>query len=518
MLAAVAQPAAGVVVDAGRELAQSPNDSSSTKSVTAICPAGKQLMGAGGEVVSGLGQVIFDDLTPGPGGVTVKGAEDETGNPGSWDAEALAICGPPLPGLQRVSATSPLDSSNKSVTATCPAGKRVVGTGSDINAGNGQVGIDDMRPSPDLTSVTVQALEDQNGQAGPWNVIAYAMCANPIAGLERVSATSALNSDANKAAIVACPNGKSVVGMGSDINAGVGQVQQIEVFANDALTEVDVLAIEDEDTYSGPWSVTAFAICADAAVRVVAVSSNDSAAKTVGVTCPTGKRLSGTGAEITGGFGQVGLHFLIPTLDLTNVTGAAFEDETGTPNNWSLRSYGICHTPLPGQVRVLASSAIDSTAVKTAFAACPAGTKVIGGSGAVAGVGAEGQVFISRMSPNQPLSTFGVIASEDETGTGVNWSVTAYAICANPPPGLEVVFGSDLSGSDELFSHTTSCPAGKYLLGGSGGIAPSTQGEVRVDDLRPNAALNAMTVTGIEDETEYSGDWSANAEVICANR
>ena len=161
--------------------------------------------------------------------MTVKGVEDETGASSLWKAEAVAICATPPAGLVRVAATSPLNSSNKSVTATCPAGKRVLGTGADINAGNGQVGIDDMRPNPGLTAVTVQALEDETGQAGPWNVTAYAICANPLAGLERVSATSSLDSSSNRAATATCSPGKTLIGTGSDINAGTGQVQQIEV-------------------------------------------------------------------------------------------------------------------------------------------------------------------------------------------------------------------------------------------------------------------------------------------------
>ena len=42
-----------------------------------------------------------------------------------------------ITGLERASATSPSNSSNKSVTATCPAGKRVVGAGGQLDGALG---------------------------------------------------------------------------------------------------------------------------------------------------------------------------------------------------------------------------------------------------------------------------------------------------------------------------------------------------------------------------------------------
>jgi len=41
--------------------------------------------------------------------------------------------------------------------------------------------------------------------------------------------------------------------------------------------------------------------------------------------------------------------------------------------------------------------------------------------------------------------------------------------------------------------------------------------EVRLDDLRPDATLKQVTVTGAEDETGYAGLWNPRAHAICAN-
>ena len=45
--------------------------------------------------------------------------------------------------------------------------------------------MDDVRPNPGLTGVTVQGVEDETGQAGSWSIVAHAICANPVPGVER---------------------------------------------------------------------------------------------------------------------------------------------------------------------------------------------------------------------------------------------------------------------------------------------------------------------------------------------
>jgi hypothetical protein len=489
---------------------------SDDKSITASCPAGRQVLGAGGSVLEGFGQVIFDDLTPAAnlGSVTVKGVEDETGAPSLWKAQAVAICATPPAGLVRVAATSPLNSSNKSVTATCPAGKRVLGTGADINAGNGQVGIDDMRPDPGLTAVTVQALEDETGQAGPWNVTAHAICANPPAGLERVTATSSLDSSPNRAATATCSPGKTLIGTGSDINAGSGQVQQIEVFPDQNLTHVDVIAIEDDTSFSGPWSVTAYGICADAAQRVVAESARDSVSKTMPGGCPGGRVLTGAGADITGGLGQVGLDDITP-LPPSSLLTTAFEDQNGTTDPWSLRAYAICAAPIPGLARFSTAGPVSSGEAKVATVVCPGGTKVVSAAGNI--TGASGEVFLGYLRPDPGLQKVDVFAFEDEDGSAADWVVTAHAMCATPPPGLQLVSAFSEIDSEEISTATATCPAGKYLLGAGGGLG-GINGEGILDDLRPDPSLTKVTVTGIEDETGASGDWSVEASAICATR
>ncbi len=77
--------------------------------------------------------------------------------------------------VERRIASSATTSANKSVTVTCPAGKKVTSAGVDATPGDGHVLIDDIRPDATLSSVTVRAVEDETGTADAWYVAAYAL-------------------------------------------------------------------------------------------------------------------------------------------------------------------------------------------------------------------------------------------------------------------------------------------------------------------------------------------------------
>ena len=325
---------------------------SSNKNITATCPAGKQLLAGGADVTPGNGHVLIEDIRPNAAltSLTVKAVEDETGTAATWFVQAFAICGQPPPGLQRVAATSANNSADKSVSASCPAGKRVLGAGGDINTSNGQILLDGLVPNN--TSVALNAREDETGNTANWSLTAYAICANPVAGLQRVSAQSPSDSSGSRVKQVNCPAGKQVVGGGGEINSANGQVVADAFFSDVALTSYGAAAFEDDTGNAASWSVTAYAICANSAERVVASEGPDSDNKVVFAFCPQGKRLTGIGGEITGGLGQVGLNQLLPTSPGpppplgSRVSGS--EDQDGTTADWSLRAYAICATPLPG--------------------------------------------------------------------------------------------------------------------------------------------------------------------------
>ena len=225
-----------------------PGDSTEP-SRTRICQPQKRALGAGGEVAAdGQGEVVLRNIRPAADlkSVSVQGIESETGASAPWTVGVHVVCATPPPGLERVAAESVSSSANKSVTASCPAGKRVLGTGGEVSGGAGQVILDDIRPNAGLTGVNVQGAEDENGFSGSWSVIAYAICSNPVTGLERVVAESPSDSFGTKMFGPSCPAGKQVLGAGYELTGGAGRAVEDMIFAPD-LTQISVRATEDED-------------------------------------------------------------------------------------------------------------------------------------------------------------------------------------------------------------------------------------------------------------------------------
>ena len=83
----------------------------------------------------------------------------------------------------------PDSTAEKSVTAACPAGKRVIGAGGSIGTTDFAVQriLTGVTPNSTLTTVTATAHEDEAGYAQNWTVVAYAVCAAAPAGLQRVT-------------------------------------------------------------------------------------------------------------------------------------------------------------------------------------------------------------------------------------------------------------------------------------------------------------------------------------------
>ena len=235
---------------------------SANKSSTVTCPAGDQVLGVGGGIDSGAGQVIVDDwMQINPTQAAVRGVE-ATPFAASWVAGATAICADPLPGRIQVIATSGSSSVDKFVTATCPAGKRLVASGADVLSGRGNVMIEQMVPDLTTNSVTVLGHE-QNPTPDNWQDRASAVCADPLPGLVRVFTTSASNSTNSKTATASCPAGTVLTGTGAETLSSGGQAAVESIEPNAFINGVTARGTEIRPT-SLNWTVTAFAICATA--------------------------------------------------------------------------------------------------------------------------------------------------------------------------------------------------------------------------------------------------------------
>ncbi|MBM7492702.1 hypothetical protein JOD64_003924 [Micromonospora luteifusca] len=258
-------------------------------------------------------------------------------------------------------------------------------------------------------------------------------------------------------------------------------------------------------------------------VRIAATSvSNSADFHSATATCPVGKVLTGTGYELNGVTGEGIVDDLRPNggpaAPPTAVTVGAYETEAFA-GNWSVTAYAICANPLPGLVRVSAVSVSDSADFHSATATCPAG-KVLTGTGYELN-GVTGEGVVDDFRPNGGVAaapTAVTVGAYESDATALSWSATAYAICANPLPGLVRASTVGASNSLDFRSVLAGCPVGKVMTG-AGYELNGVTGEGIVDDFRPNGgpATAPTTVdTGAYEEDAFAGNWSDTAYAICA--
>jgi hypothetical protein len=171
-----------------------------------------------------------------------------------------------VPGLVYVSSETLSDSQVfKAARVFCPPGLQVIGGAYELSGAEGAVVLDDFIPSADNLLVSAGEIvgpgENSDGTTASWKIRATAVCANPLPGYSIQTSTSTFRRATDQTVLATCPAGKSVVGGGASLSNGFGQVSTILLSSGTA----GVLAEghTDVDGYSGSWSITAYAICAN---------------------------------------------------------------------------------------------------------------------------------------------------------------------------------------------------------------------------------------------------------------
>ncbi len=255
-----------------------------------------------------------------------------------------------VPGLDRESNSITGTADFQSVTATCDAGKVLVGAGYQVSGATGEVIVDDFVPTVGPTgSVLVGAYEADPDFAPNWTLTAYAICANPVAGIVRVSNTSASDSN-DKSVSVACPAGTVPLSTGYQLNGATGEVA-INLLRTTAAG--GQATAYEEDPLVSNWTVSVFLVCANPLPGLLQISSAGPVGtspdfQTVPAACPAGRVLLGMGFQVSGATGEVVVDDFDPNGGTgtapTNFDVGAYEADPDYAGNWTLTAFGTCAT------------------------------------------------------------------------------------------------------------------------------------------------------------------------------
>lgn len=164
---------------------------------------------------------------------------------------------------------------------------------------------------------------------------------------------------------------------------------------------------------------------------------------------------------------------------------------------------------VPGLQIVSEPSESNSQSFKSQTVSCPAGKQVIGTGAVITGGGRN--VILDDLVPTSTTVRAG--AREDQDGTPANWTVRAFAVCADPLPGYQIVSQTSLRNSDDGKSRSASCPGGTRVLGGGAELTGGL-GQVVINRMLPgNTSVDA---TGFEDQDGQSGNWALRTFAVCA--
>lgn len=256
-------------------------------------------------------------------------------------------------------AATPFGDSNteRTVTATCPAGTRVLGGGAWTGY-NPDVHITGMLPNAAANSVTAYA-RNHGPSTEDWFMAARAFCAPAPPGLIYVVDFTGGDSSPSKSLYAWCPPGRKVLGVGGRVTApDTSRVILTAMHPTGTGNGAEVAAVERPGGYAGNWFLHAWAVCADPPEGwdIAAAYDDDGDGDAMAWCQPvTSQRLTGGGILINPALSDVYTSMIRtdgivqPDGDVINAgifaeaswTGRD-RDDPGTGHDWRVKAFSIC--------------------------------------------------------------------------------------------------------------------------------------------------------------------------------
>jgi hypothetical protein len=263
---------------------------------------------------------------------------------------AVAVVAPAQAAVVSTRVTAPAGTVSQPATAVCPAGEFLSGAGGAVTGGGGNVTLTDVVPDLAGQSVTVWAHSNPGAVPGAYDVVAQAICVPGAApaNYQVVVTTSPSNGDPRKPQAATCPAGTRLLGLGAALQGGDGQVFYQQIAPDPALMTATVTA-GASGGYAGPWSVTAYAICATPPAGVgfalfsAAGANNNTSPKVQASGCPAGSWATGVGATLAiSSTGNVLISGIVANAAQDTATASAVSDGLFLPP-WDTTAHAICY-------------------------------------------------------------------------------------------------------------------------------------------------------------------------------
>jgi hypothetical protein len=145
--------------------------------VVSVSCGNKNLIGVGGRINNGNGNVILDHVVPMPDlkTVQVRGTPVAGRFPTGWSVTAIAVCANTVGQVRVAFASPPSSASSVSQNWSCPAGMGLYSVGADISPGSGAVFLDLVRAST-IDNFALRASERPGGYPFNWVPTVWGVC------------------------------------------------------------------------------------------------------------------------------------------------------------------------------------------------------------------------------------------------------------------------------------------------------------------------------------------------------
>jgi hypothetical protein len=255
-----------------------------------------------------------------------------------------------LTGFEVISVSTANDNiTPKSVTASCPPGKVVIGGGVRIFGNVDGAALTTSAPNDNLSPTQWIAGAADSGTTNlNWGLRVDAHCINAgVISYQVVKNSTASSNIGSKTVTATCPAGHAVIGGGAEISGLITNEGLVATApaGSPQPNQWTATAQEIDPLNAGPWALHAYAFCATTpqfGLVTASLSSDTTPTKSLSLDCKPGGTLVGGGALMTGTSSNYALSDISRETPTQWRVSAQKVLQGLSTQNWGLTAYAFC--------------------------------------------------------------------------------------------------------------------------------------------------------------------------------